>query len=233
MPVPGYYEVGVFVNDNHASSGWASYTIYSVDPEHPTRLIKKRVAVDQAHIGIFQSPYGEVNTRAQWISLGTYYFNDEQEGRVVLSNATGEDGLQLAADGVEFVPLVPFSYQFILDSDAMPAQMVPGGSATIQLTLQNTGNFPWKANGQRAVQLVYRWLDSQKHILSTSEPISLTGDLAIKGTQKLSVVVQAPSQAGKYTLQWDLLQAKQSFSKLGAKLRNDPIEVGEPASPVS
>ncbi|HET8846434.1 MAG TPA: NBR1-Ig-like domain-containing protein, partial [Ktedonobacteraceae bacterium] len=118
-------------------------------------------------------------------------------------------------------------------SDAMPAQMVPGGSATIQLTLQNTGNFPWKANGQRAVQLVYRWLDSQKHILSTSEPISLTGDLAIKGTQKLSVVVQAPSQAGKYTLQWDLLQAKQSFSKLGAKLRNDPIEVGEPASPVS
>lgn len=233
MPVAGYYQVGVFVNDNHASSGWASYTIYSADPAHPDRQIKKRVAVDQAHIGVFQSPFGHVNTRAQWISLGTYYFTAERAGRVVLSNATGEDGLQVAADGVEFAPLVPFSYLFALNSDTIPAQMISGSSATVQLSLRNNGNFPWKTTGSRAVHLVYRWLDSHKHILSTSAPISLADDLAMNGTQKLSVTVQAPAQAGTYTLQWDLVQARQSFSKMGAKPRNDTVEVLAPTAPAS
>ena len=43
--------------------------------------------------------------RPQWISLGTFFFKTSLPARVVLNNATGEKGEQLAADGVEFVPL--------------------------------------------------------------------------------------------------------------------------------
>lgn len=107
LPASGYYEVGVFVDDNHASSGWVSYTIYSADPAHPRTQVKHRVELDESHIGLFQSSFSEVNTRAQWISLGVYYFASGQSGRVVLGNGTGEDGLQIAADGVEFAPLLP------------------------------------------------------------------------------------------------------------------------------
>jgi murein DD-endopeptidase MepM/ murein hydrolase activator NlpD len=105
LPTDGYYEVGAFVDDNHASSGWATYTIYnSLYPAHNTKK-KHIVYVDQEHVGSFQGPYGWVNTGPQWISLGTYYFQRSTPARVVLSNATGERGLQLAADGVEFAPV--------------------------------------------------------------------------------------------------------------------------------
>jgi hypothetical protein len=97
--------VGVFIDDNHASSGWAPYTIYSVDSTDKETAVHHTVYVDQEHIGSFPGPYGSVNTGPQWISLGTYYFTSSTAARVVLSNATGENGLQLASDGLEFVPI--------------------------------------------------------------------------------------------------------------------------------
>ncbi len=105
LPADGYYEIGVFVDDNHASSGWATYTIHSVDPTQTDKALQHIVYVDEEHIGSFPGPYGQVNTGPQWISLGTYYFTANTPARVVLSNATGEHGLEVAADGVEFVPV--------------------------------------------------------------------------------------------------------------------------------
>lgn len=58
-------------------------------------LLKKR----------FDGSFGTVNTGTQWVSLGTYYFHRGMAGHVVLSNATGESGCQVAADGMEFVPI--------------------------------------------------------------------------------------------------------------------------------
>lgn len=97
--------MGVFVDDNHATSSWVPYTIYSVDPSHPNRTIEHTVYVDETHIGSFQGPYGRQNPGPQWISLGTFFFKTSLPARVVLNNATGEKGAQLAADGVEFVPI--------------------------------------------------------------------------------------------------------------------------------
>ncbi len=105
LPADGYYEVGVFIDDNHASSGWAPYTIYSVDPTDKETEVHHTVYVDQEHIGSFQGPYGWVHTGPQWVSLGTYYFTSSAAARIVLSNATGENGFQLAADGLELVPI--------------------------------------------------------------------------------------------------------------------------------
>lgn len=229
----GYYEVGVFVDDNHASSGWASYTVYSSDPVRPNRVVKHHIEVDQEHVGTFQNAFGNVSTGPQWIGLGTYYFTSARPGRVVLTNATGEDGMQLAADGVEFAPLAPVSYGFALNRDSTPARLTAGGNVTINLALQNTSNFPWQARDQNAVQLIYRWLDSQGHVVSTGQPISLTQDLKVNASEPLQISVQAPKQAGTYTLQWDLIQGKRIFSKLGAQPKNDSVTVTSAAVPNS
>lgn len=225
VPADGYYEAGVFVNDNHATSGWAPYTIYSADPTQPGVTLKHRVQVDQSHIGTFQSSFGQVVTGAQWVGLGTYYFRSKQPGRVVLTNATGENGQQLSADGVEFAPVTPLNYTFAVLDDSSPAQLVAGGNATVALTLQNTGNFAWPDQGGYATQVVYRWLDSQQKVVSTSKPIPITGNLAINATTPISIQVQAPAQPGTYTLQWDLMQGKRSFSQLGGKPRDDSVTV--------
>jgi hypothetical protein len=95
------------VDTRHASSGWATYTISSVYHDDPTREVRHQVEVDEEHVGLFQSPFGQVDTHAQWISLGTYYFSSQQPARVTLTNATGEHGQQIAADGIEFAPLNP------------------------------------------------------------------------------------------------------------------------------
>jgi hypothetical protein len=227
----GYYEVGVFVDDNHASSGWASYTVYSSDPAHPDRVVKRRIEVDQEHVGAFQNAFGSVNTGAQWIALGTYYFTGAHPARVVLTNATGENGLQLAADGLEFAPLAAVSYGFALSRDDTPAQMAAGASVTVGLTLQNTSSFPWQAQNQNAVRLVYRWLDSQKRVVSTATPISPGQDLKVGASEQIQASVQAPTGAGTYTLQWDLVQNKHLFSTRGGQPKDDSVTVTAAASP--
>jgi murein DD-endopeptidase MepM/ murein hydrolase activator NlpD len=221
----GYYEVGVFVDDNHASSGWASYTVYSSDPTHPDLVVQHHIKVDQEHVGMFHNAFGNVNTGAQWLGLGTYYFTAAHPGRVVLTNATGASGQQLAADGVEFAPLTPVSYGFALTSKNTPPQMVAGSSVTISLTLHNSSNFPWQARSQNAVRLIYRWLDGQNHIISTSAPTSLVQDLRAGTDEPLQISVQAPARPGTYTLQWDLIQGQRTFSKLGGQPETDPVTV--------
>ena len=232
LPADGYYEVGAFVDDNHASSGWASYTITSNDPDHPSRRVKHQVEVDEEHVGSFQSPFGNVTTGAQWIGLGTYYFKNGQMGRVTLSNSTGEEGQQIAADGIEFAPLSPQVFGFTLGGDDTPPQILAGGSATVNLTLTNTGSFPWPAQGLNAVQIVYRWLDSQGHTLTVSTPISLSQNIAVNATGENTIHLQAPIQAGTYTLQWDLIQGSRVFSQEGALPKNDNVTVtNTPAAP--
>jgi hypothetical protein len=104
IPVSGYYEVGVYVDDTHATGGWVPYTVYSANPNNPAVLVSHRIRLDEEHIGVFYGSFGAVNTGTQWVSLGTYYFQRGMAGHVVLSNATGERGRQVAADGMEFVP---------------------------------------------------------------------------------------------------------------------------------
>jgi hypothetical protein len=92
----GTYEIGVYIDPINASSQWVPFTITS---QNGTRT----VWLDQQHIGVFDGPFGRVNTGPQWVSLGTYNFVSGQSGRVTVSNATGEKGAQLGVDAIEFV----------------------------------------------------------------------------------------------------------------------------------
>ncbi len=240
LPVSGYYEVGVFVDDNHASSGWAPYTVYSDDPNQPGTEIAHTVYVDEEHIGSFQGPYGWENTGTQWVSLGTYYFSASMHGRVVLSNATGENGTQLAADGVEFASVAslpgstPPVYSFAVSNDGTPAAMLPNSTTTVNLTLQNTGNFPWPATGTAAVALTYRWLNAQNHVVLAGNTIALPQDVSPNSSVSLSASVQTPDvPAGTYTLQWDMVQGPTVFSQQGAKTHNDTVEIATYAESIA
>ena len=238
LPSDGYYEVGVYVDDNHASSSWAPYTITSVDPNNPGATVNHTVYVDETHIGSFQGPFGWENTGAQWIGLGTYYFRTSMPARVSLSNATGEYGPQVAADGMEFAPVslqsppTTNSYAFSITSDGTPQAMLPGTSTPINMTLSNSSNFTWNASGANAVQVVYRWLNTQMQVVSSGQ-VALPHDVAMNATIKVTVPVQAPSQAGAYTLQWDMEQGVKPFSQLHAQVVNDSVEVARYAESFS
>ena len=233
LPADGYYEVGVYVDDNHASSSWVPYTVYNADPNNPGNMVSHIVYVDETHIGSFQGPFGWENTGAQWIGLGMYYFRASMPGRVSLSNATGENGPTLSADGMEFVPVstqvlptpTTNSYAFNVASDGTPPALVPGSTTPVKMTLTNESNFTWSASGANAVQVVYRWLNAQNQVVATGNPAALSQDVSVNATVSLTVPVAAPSQPGAYTLQWDMQQGSTVFSSKGAQVKNDPVEV--------
>ncbi len=229
IPADGYYEVGTYVDDTYASSSWAPYTVYSADPQHNGVEISHTVYVDESHIGTFQGPFSQENTGPQWIGLGTYYFKASMHGRLVMNNATGESGLQIAADGVEFVPVsvqTPLSYGFTVTSDNAPATMLPGGTAQVKLTLKNTSNFTWNASGStntQPVQIIYRWLNAQGQTIITSSPIALSQDVPVGSSISLTATIIAPRQFGALTMQWDMQQGPVIFSQQGAQVKIDHL----------
>jgi murein DD-endopeptidase MepM/ murein hydrolase activator NlpD len=101
----GNYEVGVYIDQTYASSSWVPYTVKSVNPSNTKAAVSHTVYVDESHVGNFQGPFGTTNTGPQWISIGTYHFNAGTSGSVVMSNATGETGQEIAGDAVEFAPV--------------------------------------------------------------------------------------------------------------------------------
>ncbi len=101
LPSKGWYEVGAYVDPMNSGSQWAPYTITSLNAAGANQ--RTTVWLDQMHIGTFQNNFGTVSTGPQWVSLGTYLF--DKGASVTLSNATGENGAQLGADALEFVPV--------------------------------------------------------------------------------------------------------------------------------
>jgi len=230
IPADGYYEVGTYVDDTHASSSWVPYTVYSANPSSGAE-ISHTVYVDESHIGTFQGPFSQENTGPQWIGLGTYYFKAAMNGRLVMSNATGESGMQIAADGAEFVPvsvqIIP-SARFQVTNDNTPSTMLPGGTAHINLTLKNTSNFTWNAQASgntQPVQVIYRWQNAQGQAITTSSPIALSQDVGVGSSVSITATIQAPMQFGTFTMQWDMQQGTTTFSQQGAQTKNDSIQV--------
>jgi Family of unknown function (DUF5719) len=168
---------------------------------------------------------------------------------VVLSNATGETGLQLAADGMEFAPAsIPGqpplpTYGFSVASDSTPGSILPATAMHVNLTLKNTSNFTWNATGANAVQLTYQWFNAQNqsvcvagaaykhHVMSTNitgcPPVTvpLAQDVAPNTSVNAAASVQTPATAETYTLQWDMAQGTTVFSQQGAQVKNDTVNV--------
>jgi hypothetical protein len=227
LPADGYYEVATYIDDNHAASSWAPYTIYSSDSSG--NEVRHTVYIDQSHVGLFQGPFGIVNTGARWVGLGTYYFKKSMHGRVVLSNATGENGLELAADAIEFVPVnieasMPSSpqYAFAITGNNTPANLTPGSSAKVTLSVKNTGSATWAASGNNRVSVGYYWQDSSGHAVDQALTGSTTmgalpADVRSGASVSIPLTVYTPMLAGDYQLIYDVQYQGKWLSAQGAK----------------
>lgn len=216
LAADGYYEVGVYVDATHASSSWVPYTVYSADP-HTGNQVSHSVYVDESHIGAFQGPFSWENTGPQWIGMGTYYFKAGTSTRVVVSNATGENGAQIAADGIEFVPLsvqpprAAPRYSEDFAGNQLPTTLTPGATVHMNVRVQNKGVMPWSANNAGKVTLAYQWQDSSGHTLNSALTLAgnagnLPADVLSGGVTIVPLTIHAPAVAGNYRLVYDMQQ---------------------------
>ncbi len=183
IPSDGYYEVGVYVDDTHASSSWVPYTVYSADSSTVGAALRHSVYVDESHIGTFGGPFGTVVTGPQWVSIGTYYFRRGQNGRVVVSNATGEANAQIAADGVEFVR--------VADNSVAAGQQVNnigGGPAPRPVPTPSPGSGASAAHGPASSHTVY-FAEGYTGV-GTTETLALTNGAAVQANVTITYLYQ-------------------------------------------
>ena len=116
------------------------------------------------------------------------------------------------------------------------APQTPGGSATLKLTVENTGADTWVATGDDALQVGARWADSNNPSARTTPDLtSLPNDIASGGSATFDIAVQMPAVPGPFRLQPDLQTGGEWFSALAvhtpivdvpAQLATPDIRVG-------
>jgi subtilisin family serine protease len=95
--------------------------------------------------------------------------------------------------------------------------LLPGGRATIPVTVTNTGTVTWPAAGANAVRLASHTNDARGNVVIwDGARTTLTADLAPGASAKLDLVVDAPRAAGPYRVRIDLVREGIAwFSGLG------------------
>lgn len=116
------------------------------------------------------------------------------------------------------------------------APQSPSASASLSLTVENTGGDAWAATGDDAVTVGVRWADSHRpSSRATPTPLALSTDVAPGGSITVDIAMQMPAVPGPFRLQPDLQIGDEWFSSLAvrapivnaaARLRTPEIRVG-------
>ncbi|MCY3749508.1 MAG: hypothetical protein OXG64_09450, partial [Chloroflexi bacterium] len=94
----------------------------------------------------------------------------------------------------------------------------PGASASLRLTVTNTGDDTWTSGGAEAVTVGLRWADSSSpSTRATPTPVSLPNDVAPGGSVTTDIAVQMPAAPGPYRLQPDLKIRGEWFTALAVQ----------------
>lgn len=149
---------------------------------------------------------------------------------MVLSNATGENGLQISADGMEFALVNSVEvarYAESISATALPTTLPPGATIQLNVMVQNKGAMTWSATGSAAVTLGYQWLDANGNAISaTVAGVSSVGmlpaDVATGQSIAVPITLHTPVLAGSYKLVYDLQQQGTWFAAQGA----NPLTLG-------
>lgn len=89
---------------------------------------------------------------------------------------------------------------------AIPEEMAPGQRLKASIVLRNEGNLVWPCEGYTPVRVGYRWLDASGQAVGAPELHSpLPRELQPGDEEATLVEFAAPSTAGVYTLQLDLV----------------------------
>ena len=106
-----------------------------------------------------------------------------------------------------------FSLRVTTDLDASygattaPVSIVPGGDATIEVRVENTGLLAWPAGGDHPVRLAYHWLDGTPNaVLWDGNRAILPHDVQPGESLALQVSVHAPRAETTLVLAWDMVQ---------------------------
>jgi subtilisin family serine protease len=112
-----------------------------------------------------------------------------------------------------------------------PAMLVPDQTATVSITLTNTGSKTWPIAGTNPVLLSYRWKNSQGAIIGTSLYTPLPQAVSPGQSVTVSAQVKAPPAAGAHSLEWDLVEKNVTwFSAKAVPPLKVPVTVGAPYS---
>lgn len=127
-----------------------------------------------------------------------------------------------------------YSLQWL--SNNAPTTMQHGDSVPVQITVRNTGDWPWPdpktANpadptGAYAVRVGYSW---HKDVHDKTDPEPARGDLTSSvpagATATFTINITAPQRPGDYLLEFDLVEELVAwFSSHGAKKLTIPVKV--------
>lgn len=88
-------------------------------------------------------------------------------------------------------------------------------TATLVVTVTNTGTTAWNNTGRCAVVLGHHWYRGQTKVAEDSQGAPLPIAVAPGQSVEVSVPIEVPSTPGLYTLAWDLRGNCQWFSSFG------------------
>lgn len=127
---------------------------------------------------------------------------------------------------------VPVTVQVIYGaryvSHDTPTRLVGGTKYLVNLRVKNTGTIPWEARGTVPVTLSYRWYSATGEEVLTTKQLRTELPRTIQPGENLeiSAYLEAPSQPGRYDLEWDLLFASAFwFSEKGVEPLRVPVIV--------
>lgn len=130
------------------------------------------------------------------------------------------------------LPPKAFKVEFI--SHTLPKEAIAGSTIEVDVEFKNTSEYVWTSLSEplgQAVGIGYHLLDRWGKMLKfDNNPRSyLKDELAPNETAKLSLKIELPKKAGKYIIEFALIQEKVAwFEELGAKTLRVPIKVKRP-----
>jgi hypothetical protein len=87
-------------------------------------------------------------------------------------------------------------------------ELATGSMSAIPITLTNTGRLPWDSQAMPPLLPSYHWLgaDGDRFVTFEGERTPFREPVLPDSTVNVAVNVRAPRQAGRYRLEWDLVQ---------------------------
>jgi hypothetical protein len=113
-----------------------------------------------------------------------------------------------------------------------PSQGMVGETVTFPVRIRNEGALTWPPDGAHPVNLTYKWLDSDHHVVVADGLRTPIGrEIAPLEEITLDAKVQFPAQPGRYILQMDMVQEFVVwFQWKGSPVYEIPIDV-QPSVP--
>lgn len=102
------------------------------------------------------------------------------------------------------------AYQLEWSPVPVPATLKPGERVEVPVTVKNTSTTPWPANGRGelyVVRLSHRWLKPRGAVVAdfADRRAEVPGVVNPGGSVTVSAALVAPTQPGKYVVQFDLV----------------------------